>query len=337
MDDAGARWSAAVVRSRGALRLEKRDRGGALLWSGEWGFQGDYRFSAAVTPGGEALFAASSGCDGDPGCADALSFSGGAAPVRGSAVVRLGTGGEVRWVRRLSGVLAGADADGGAALAGSHPTGSASYLAVKLDASGITRWTREITSLLSLRLDRTGDLLAVGCYQDDRSLLDGIPCQRGVTAARLAGDGTTLWSTGGLDGYWPAIDTTADGTGYAVTRAFTLTALAPDGAVRWSRKIGESPRFGNQRGDAVAVAAAANGPVAVAGYGIHPAPGRLTPAVILGFDAAGSPTFVDEAPFDQPSAMVYGADGELLVAVPGGGVDAPGGHVDGAVVIELTP
>jgi hypothetical protein len=337
MDDAGARWSAAVVRSPGVLRLEKRDRGGALLWSGEWGFQGDYRFSAAVTPGGEALFAASSACDGDAGCGDTLSFPGGASPAHGSAVVRLRADGTVRWVRPLSGALVGADAAGCAAVGWSQPVGSTSYLVVKLDADGNTRWSREITSLLSLRLDRTGDLLAVGCYQDDRFLLDGIPCQRGVTAARLAGDGTTRWSAGGVDGYWPVIDTTADGSGYAVTRAFTLTALAPDGALRWSRKIGESPRFANQRGDAVAVAAAASGAVAVAGFEGRPTPAHFTPAVLLGFDASGNPTFVDEAPFDQPSAMVYGADGELLVAVPGGGVDAPGGHVDGAAVIELTP
>lgn len=53
--------------------------------------------------------------------------------------------------------------------------------------------------------------------------------------------------------------------------------------------------------------------------------------------AVGSATFSDVAPFGQPSAMVYGADGELLVAVPAGGVDAPGGHLDGGAVVGLRP
>ncbi len=59
--------------------------------------------------------------------------------------------------------------------------------------------------------------------------------------------------------------------------------------------------------------------------------------MLLGFDAAGNATFTHEPAWQQPTAMVYGADGELLLAVPGGGIDAPAGHVDGPALVELTP
>ncbi len=64
MDDGGARWSASAVRASttspddGALRIQKRDHDGHLLWTREWPYTGTYLFSAAVTPEGEAVFSA---------------------------------------------------------------------------------------------------------------------------------------------------------------------------------------------------------------------------------------------------------------------------------------
>lgn len=336
MDDAGLRWAAADVKGRSVLRLEKRDRDGHLLAASEWSYRGTYEFSAAVTPGGEPLLAALPRCaPGDAACAPSIDLFG---PRTGGVVARLGPDLSLRWARSLSGVLIGADVDGGAAL-GWVQQGPDDYAVVKLDAGGQSLWSRQLTSLLSLRLDRTGDVFVVGCYQDDRLLVPGVPCD-GVTATRLAGrDGAPRWARGKIDGYWPEIDTTADGSGYSAGRAFALTAFAPDGTVRWSRKFGESPKLGNQRGDPLTIAAAANGPVAVAGYNYSsPAqPAHGPHAVLLGFDAAGNATFAHEPPWQQPTAMVYGADGALLLAVPGGGVDGPGGHVDGPALVELTP
>lgn len=344
MDDAGARWSAADLRSTGrsVVRLERRDRDGELLGATELSYRGTgYRFTAAVTPGGEPLVAGASSCFGDPACLDSVDVGG--ATVRGSFVAKLGTDGGVRWVRPLDGFLVGADAGGGAALGWSRRDGSStSYLVAKLDPAGNPVWRREITSLLALRLARTGDLLATGCYQGDRSLLAGIACHDGVVAARLAPAGAPRW-TAHADGYWPVIDSTADGSEYAVARggspAFVMTALSPDGRVRFTRQLGAG-LFANQRGDALVVAAAANGPVAVGGYGYFNDGSGTNPtrAVLLGFDAAGSATFTDTlAGVSQPSAMVYGADGELLLAFPGGSLDAPGGRVEGPMVVELTP
>jgi hypothetical protein len=336
MDDASARWIAANVSARSVLRLEKRDGAGQLLWSGEWSYRGSYVFTAAVTPGGEPLFAADAECSGaDPTCGASIDVVG--ATHRGSTVVRLGSDGAVRWVLPLSGRLLGADADGGTALGWSKASASPAQLVLKLNANGDTVWSREIASLLSLRLARTGDVLATGCYQGDQFLLAGIPCKDGVVAAQLASDGTTRW-TAHVDGYWPTIDSTADGSEYAATfggNPFALTSLSASGATRWTRQVGRD-FFANQRGEALVIAAAASGPVAVAGYTFaKDASGTLA---VLGFDGAANPTFTLTLPGVLPAvAMVYGAEGALLVAAPGSSLDAPGGHVDGAMVVELAP
>jgi hypothetical protein len=336
MDDSGARWVAADVRARSAVRLEKRDGAGNVLWSGEWSYQGRPRFTAAVTPGGEALFAAAAECQSaDPTCGVSVVISG--TTYRGSTVVKLGNDGAVRWVRSLSGWLIGADADGGTALGWSGAT-TVPPFAVKLNQNGDTVWSREITSLLSLRLARTGDVLATGCYQGDQFLIAGIPCN-GVVATQLGPDGTPQW-TAQVGGYWPAIDSTADGSEYAASfggSPFLLTALSPDGNVRWTRPLGVT-LFANQRGEPLIIAAAANGPVAVAGYTYtKDSSGALNSSLaIIGFDASGNPTFTVTLPGIGPAtAMVYGADGALLVASPQA-IYEPGGQMLGSMIVELS-
>jgi hypothetical protein len=340
MDDSSARWIAANVSARSVLRLEKRDRAGQLLWSGEWTYRGSYVFTAAVTPGGEPLFAATAECQGtDPTCGASIDVAG--VTHAGSTVVRLGSDGSVQWARSLSGWLLGADADGGTALGWSKGSTPPTRLILKLNAYGGIVWSREITSLLSLGLARTGDVLATGCYEGDQFLLVGIACKDGVVATQLASDGTPRW-TAHVDGYWPTIDSTADGSEYAAARGgnpFVLTSLSPSGTTRWSRQFG-SAFFANQRGEGLVIAAAANGPVAVAGYTYtKDASGALNSTLaILGFDGAGNPTFTITLPGVLPAvAMVYGAEGALLVAAPGSSLDAPGGHVAGAMVVELAP
>jgi hypothetical protein len=217
--------------------------------------------------------------------------------------------------------LVGADADGGTALGWSNASASPAQLVLKLDANGDTVWSREIASLLELRLARTGDVLATGCYQFDRFLLAGIPCKDGMVAAQLASDGSTRW-TAHVDGFWPTIDSTADGSEYAVAlggRPFALTSLSASGTTRWTRQIGQD-FFANQRGEGLVIAAAANGSVAVAGYTFaKDASGTLHSILaILGFDGAGNPTRTLTLPGVLPAvAMVYGAEGALLVAAPG--------------------
>jgi hypothetical protein len=336
MDDTGARWSGAAVSGsdHGVLRFERRDHEGHLLWSGAWTYRGTYDFSAAVTPGGELIFAATAPCAGaDPACGSSLFIDG---EERGSIVVKLGTDHSTRWIRLLSGRLLGADVQGGTALGWSRPTASAPYVVVRLDAGGSSTWSRAITSVVALHLDRTGDVLATGCYQDDAFLLAGVPCRNGVVAAKLGPDGAVLW-TNHVDGFWPGISSALDGTEYAAAwggSPFVLTSLSPDGALRWSRTFGGN-LLANQRGDALLVAAAADGPVAIAGYAYDH--GDPLP-VLLGYDAAGSATFTREVPGAHTAVdMVFGRDGEILLAVPGGAVDAPGGHVEGGMILDLAP
>jgi hypothetical protein len=342
MDDTSARWSAADVKSRSVVRLEKRDRDGKLLWSGEWRYAGNYRFTAAVTPGGEPLLAALETCGfpGVPDCGSASIDLGGTRP--GSAVAKIGTDGAIRWVRPLAGRLAGADASGASAVFVT-PTGPTARASVtKLDADGNTIWTLDAPVVSAVRLDRTGDVLLTGCYQSEGfELVPGVRCH-GLTAARLGPDGKARWGMPIPGTFLPAPDTAADGRGYVASGSggprSDLVALGPNGNIRWFREIGEG-LFANQRGDPLFIAAAANGPVAVAGYTYVQAPGRtLSPPAILGFDAEGNQTWtLVPRDLSSPVAMVYGADGALLVATTGGSVDTPGGHVDGATVVELAP
>jgi hypothetical protein len=341
MDDSGARWVAADVRARSAVRLEKRDAAGNLLWSGEWSYQGRPLFSAAVTPGGEPLFAATSECQtADPICAAFISVDVSGTTYHGSIVVKLGTDGTVRWVRSISGWLIGADADGGTALGSSRASTPPKRLIVKLNANGDTVWSQEITSLTNFHLARTGDVLVTGCYQFDQFLIPGVPCNNGVVATQLGPDGTPRW-TAHVGGYWPVIDSTADGSEYAATLGgspFLLTALSPDGNVRWTRPLGGT-LFANERGEPLIIAAAANGPVAVAGYTYTKDPsGALNSSLaIIGRDASGNPTFTLTLPGIGPAtAMVYGADGALLVASPQA-IYEPGGQMLGSMIVELAP
>jgi hypothetical protein len=202
MDDSGARWAASAVRASstspdgGVLRLQKRDRDGHVLWTGEWPYTGTYRFWAAVSPQGEALFSALPACyPDDASCNPSITVIGVA---RTGVTVKLWPDGSVRWVRDGA-ILLGADAEGGTALRTQRSAGT-TWFVVKLDADGNEEWSKEITSIASFVLDRTGDVLATGCYQDDAFLLPGIPCQNGMVAARLGHDGAPLW-TAHVDGW----------------------------------------------------------------------------------------------------------------------------------------
>lgn len=343
MDDASARWSAADVTDRSVLRLEKRDREGKLLWSGEWTYRGSYQFTAAVTPGGEPLVAATERCGfvGAPACGTASIDLG--ATRTGSAVAKLGVDGAIRWVRPLAGRLAGADAAGASVLWESPPSGpDARRVVTKLDADGNVAWTIPDGAVTAVRLDRTGEVFLTGCYQANGfDLVPGVRCGLSLLAARLGPDGRARWAAP-VPGLFPVVDTAADGRGYVAAKGgsppFGVAALGADGTVRWTRQIGER-LFANQRGEPLLVAAAANGPVAVAGYTHVPASGRtLSLPAILGFDADGDPAWTltprDLFPL---VGMVYGADGALLVAAPGGSVETPAGRVEGAMVVELAP
>jgi hypothetical protein len=340
MDDASSRWAAAV--SDGALRLEKRDHDGRLQWTGRWAFRGSYDFTAAVTPGGEPYFAANAPCEAaDAGCGSSIDVQ--RTTHRGSVVVKLGTDGAVRWTRAMSGRLVGADVAGGTAVGWWRPPGTSSQHVTKLDAGGLTMWSKQITSTLALHLDRDGNVLATGCLQDETNLVTGIPCVRsGVfVTARIARDGTPLY-TSQADGSSPAISSAADGTQYAAVRGgspFVLYSFSPTGEVRWSRQFGAN-LLENQSGDPLLVAAAADGPVAVAGFGTSPPgpDGIASHPIVLGFDAGGTPTFTRKLTELAPAvAMEYGRDRELLLGVPGGLVEAPGGRVEGAMIVDLVP
>lgn len=340
VDDQGARWSASDTGT--ALRMERRDAAGALVWSGQWGHHGGpWQLSAAVTPAGEALFSATLACDPpSPACSGAFGVPGVA---HASVVVKLRPDGTIRWARELGGGrLLGADASGGAALGWSTPPGASGPRVVKLDADGNPVWSKAITSIVALQLDRTGRVLATGCYQGDASLLEGIPCGGGLVAAALGPDGATLWTTH-VDGYWAAI--AADATGAEAAAAFggapfVLTSLSPEGAVRWSRPFGHGV-LANQRGDPLLVAVAPGGPIAVGGYGYAPPPpGDVSASlpILLGFDAQGAAAFTCAVPGLSPAtALAYGADGDLLLAVPAGSVATPAGRVEGAMIVDVAP
>jgi hypothetical protein len=254
--------------------------------------------------------------------------------------VKLAPDGAIVWARTMEGRIVGADASGGAAL-GWVPSGigePTTLSVAKLDADGGVVWRRRIGALLDLALDRAGNLLATGCYKDDPFLVEGVPCEAGVVAAKLGPDGTPLW-TAHVDGTWPSIAVTADGTEYAASlggRPLVLTAISPEGAVRWARDFAG---IANGRGDPTPIAADPSGPVAVAGYAYDLTPGgEGVFAVILGFGTDGSLAFRREyRDLDPPWSMAYGPDHEIVLAVLGGTADVGGARVEGAMIVDLAP